>query len=210
MMKKRTFRAVFPLAFWLAATGPLRGIEVSGNIRKPQPASSAKTTVIVYAEALDAGAAPKPGHFKMAQRDKTFVPHVLAIPVGSKVDFPNADPIFHNVFSQSGPTPFNLGMYRSGEWKSHVFAQPATYHIFCKIHPQMAGLILVLPTSYITEADASGHYALDLPPGRFRITAWSEQSRPVSTEVTVSKTPAGIPDLALVPSTVGESLRPRN
>jgi plastocyanin len=197
MISKLIFRAVLPIAFWLAASIPLGCTEVSGHIRGPGQTSTQKLTVIVYAEALENATAPKPGHFKMAQQNKTFVPHILAIPVGSKVDFPNADPIFHNVFSQSGPSPFNLGMYRTGQWKTHVFTVPATYHIFCKIHSQMAGVILVLPTSFITHADASGNYQMDLPPGRYRITAWTEVTRPASTEATVSNSPAGIPDLAL-------------
>src|SRR5689334_5985116 len=105
MMSKSIFPIVLPLAFLLSASIPLRGTEVSGHIRGSRQASTAKLAVIVYAEALENATAPKPGHFKMAQQNKTFVPHILAIPVGSKVDFPNADPIFHNVFSQSGPSP---------------------------------------------------------------------------------------------------------
>jgi hypothetical protein len=109
----------------------------------------------------------------------------MAIPVGSTVDFPNEDPIFHNIFSLSRPEPFDLGLYRAGASKSRIFSQPAGYRIFCNIHPQMTAVILVVPTSWIAEADASGGYTLDLPPGHYRLTAWSERSKAATAEVTV-------------------------
>jgi plastocyanin len=183
---------------------------LNGRILIPKQSSSTALTVIVYAEALDGATVARPGHYKMAQRNKAFVPHVLAIPVGSKVDFPNADPIFHNVFSQSTPDPFNLGMYRTGQWRSHIFAQPATYLLFCKIHSQMAGLILVLPTSYITQTDSRDNYQLDLPPGRFKVTVWTERTRPVSSEVLISNSSKNIPDINLGPLIVEEISHSKN
>jgi plastocyanin len=200
-MKKHSLTIVLVLACNLIAVIPLHGIEVSGHVRGLSARGLSKPTTIVYAESLDSHNPPKPGIFQMAQKDKAFVPHILAIPVGSKVDFPNHDPIFHNVFTQSEPGRFNLGMYRSGQWKSHTFPEPAIYYIFCKIHPQMAAIILVLPTSLITQADASGNYQLDLPAGRYRITVWAELTRSASTEFTVSTDAVEIPDLVLAPAT---------
>lgn len=134
---------------------------------------------------------------KLVQKNKTFVPSLLAIPVGSTVDFPNEDIFFHNVFSLSQPDPFDLGLYRAGASKSRVFKQPATYRVFCNIHPQMTAVILVLPTSWIVEANSSGAYQMTLPPGHYRITAWSERSEPASAEVNVSAESIAVPDLAL-------------
>jgi plastocyanin len=196
-MKISTWRTIFLVACGLIAAVPAGCIEVSGHIHAPTGNGILKLLVVIYAEPLDSHPSPKPGIFQMAQKDKAFVPHILAIPVGSKVDFPNHDPIFHNVFTQSEPGRFNLGMYRSGQWKSHTFSEPAVYHIFCKIHPQMAATILVLPTSFITQAEASGLYRLDLPTGRYRVYVWTERTLPATTEITVSNDAVKIPDFTL-------------
>lgn len=176
---------------------PLCGSEVSGHIRVVGPGGPAAATTVVYAESLDGPTPARPGHYRLAQKNKSFVPHILAIPAGSTVDFPNLDPIFHNVFSLSRPGPFDLGLYRAGDSKSHVFPQPATYNVFCNIHPQMSAVILVLPTSFITETDNTGNYRLNLPPGHYRVTAWSEGSKPVAVPVTVSALPVTVSELTL-------------
>ncbi|MBI4164152.1 MAG: hypothetical protein HY508_00280, partial [Acidobacteria bacterium] len=140
---------------------------------------------------------PKPGRFKLAQQNKSFHPRILAIPVGSTVDFPKLDPIFHNVFSLTRPASFDLGLYRAGGSKSRVFAEPAIYRVFCNIHPQMTAVILVVPTPYITQREGPGTFQLDLPAGRYRITAWSERAQAASMEVTVAEGAASAPELAL-------------
>jgi plastocyanin len=151
---------------------------------------------IVYAEPLQGGR-PEAVRFKMTQKNKSFVPHVLAIPVGSTVTFPNDDAIFHNVFSLSRPAPFDLGLYREGASKNITFTTPATYHVFCNIHPQMSATILVVPTSYITEADGAGNYRLNLPAGRYKLTAWSERAEPSTVEVTVGGDALDLPEIVL-------------
>ena len=180
---------VAPNAFALPITGRVR---VSGRIR------GQNVTTIVYAELLDGRTPVQAGQFSLAQKNKAFVPHVLAAPLGSTVSFPNEDPIFHNVFTLSRPNPFDLGLYRNGASEKRTFTAPAIYRVFCNIHPQMAAVIIVLPTSYITEADANGNYRLDLPPGRYRITAWSERAQePVTVEVTIGAASVGVGDLTL-------------
>lgn len=169
---------------------------VAGRVRFVGRAPGVTAATIVYAEALD-GARAQPGQFKMTQKNKSFIPHVLAVPVGSTVSFPNLDEIFHNVFSLSRPGPFDLGLYRDGESKSQTFTRPATYQVFCNIHPQMSSIILVVPTSYITETDVMGGYRLELPAGRYRLTAWSERAEPASVEVTVGASTVTPPELSL-------------
>jgi plastocyanin len=154
-------------------------------------AASAAVHAIVYAEPLDTanllGTAPKrPGTFKLTQKGKAFVPRLLVVPTGSTVDFPNDDLIFHNVFSVSTPSPFDLGLYRAGASKSQTFTAPATYRVFCNIHPQMTALIAVVPTGYIVNADANGAFTLDVPPGRYRVTAVSERGATVTQEMRVA------------------------
>jgi plastocyanin len=169
---------------------------ITGHIRFIGRPPGVAAATIVYAEALDGGRV-QPGQFKIEQKNKTFVPHVLAVPVGSTIAFPNDDLIFHNVFSLSRPNPFDLGLYRAGTSQNRTFPTSAVYRIFCNIHPQMSAVIIVLPTSHITEADTDGNYHLDLPAGRYRVTAWSERAESSSVEVAVSNSPLSAPDLAL-------------
>ena len=124
----------------------------------------------------------RPAASCLRQKNKTFTPRLLGVPVGAVVEFPNDDNIFHNVFSLSGPQPFDLGQYRSGESQSRTFAQAGTYRVFCNIHPNMSALILVVPTPYLVITGADGRFVLDLPAGRYRLTAVSERAAPVSIE----------------------------
>jgi len=179
------------------AAPPASGVQVRGRVQVIGRADDTSATTVVYAESLSGPSSIPPGRYRLAQKNKSFAPRVLAIPAGSTVDFPNLDSIFHNVFSLSRPTPFDLGLYRAGASKSRMFASPATYRVFCNIHPQMTGVILALPTPYITEADSNGNYELDLPPGRYRITAWSDRAHPATTELAVSSAATAIPDLTL-------------
>jgi plastocyanin len=161
---------------------------------------AAPAQAVVYAEPLDGTAPIRRASVSIAQKNKTFVPRVLGVPMNSTVAFPNADQIFHNVFSLSAPEPFDLGLYRAGSSKSRTFSRPAVYHVFCNIHPQMAAFIVVAPSPWVTTAGSDGAWRLDVPPGRYRVTALSERSQPVSIEVRVA---AGAPDAVL---TLDESL----
>ncbi len=169
---------------------------VTGRVEVAGRAPRAGVVTIVYAESLD-GARVQPGTFTVSQRNKTFSPRVLPVPVGSTVRFPNDDLIFHNVFSLSRPNPFDFGLYRAGSVQTRSFQAPATYRVFCNIHPQMTAVVLVLPTSHFTEVGAAGTYRLELPVGRYRITAWSERSQPMNAVVTVADGSQTIADLVL-------------
>jgi plastocyanin len=184
-------------ALLLAAAGAAAAGPVSGTVRTRTREGVAPAAAVVYAEPLDAAAPRRPGRFTLAQKNKTFQPHLLPIPAGSTVEFPNNDPIFHNVFSLSQPQPFDLGLYRAGQSRARLFSQPGTYRVFCNIHPQMTAVVLVLPTPYATVAGNDGRFLLDLPPGRYRITALSERAEPVSVEVASVAGAITAPDLAL-------------
>jgi plastocyanin len=175
-----------------AGAGPVTGV-----VRTVARAGVAAATAVVYAEPIDAAPPRAPRRVTLTQKNKTFQPRVLAVPAGSSVDFPNNDGIFHNVFSLSGPQPFDLGLYRAGESRTRTFATPGTYRVFCNIHPQMSAVIVVAPTAFTTLASADGRFTLDLPPGRYRLTALSERASPVSVEIASTQGASAAPELRL-------------
>lgn len=162
-------------------------VGLTGQVTTRTRDNASPATSVVYAEPIG-GTAPRvrPTSTRMAQKNKSFAPRVLGIPVGTTVAFPNEDTIFHNVFSLSAPQPFDLGLYRSGASKDRVFSQPAIYNVFCNIHPQMVAFVVVAPTPFVTTTAADGGWRLDVPAGRYRVTAVSERAAPVSVEVQVS------------------------
>jgi plastocyanin len=135
-----------------------------------------------------AGRAPKrPGSsFTMTTRSKAFLPHVLAVPAGSTVAFPNEDPITHNLFSLTPGNTFDLGLYRKGAGKSHKFEAPGVVNVYCNVHPNMSAVVHVMTTPYYGFADANGDYSFDVPPGKYRVTAWNEQGGSATSEIEVA------------------------
>jgi plastocyanin len=109
------------------------------------------------------------------QRRETFVPHVLAVTVGTTVDFLNSDRMYHNVFSLSKPKRFDLGRYPTGQKKSVRFDRPGLVRVFCELHSQMSAFILVFNHRYFAVTQGDGSYRLgDVPPGTYTVVAWYE------------------------------------
>lgn len=121
------------------------------------------------------------------QRDKTFAPHVIAVPVGSTVQFPNFDSIFHNVFSISRQKPFDLGMYKNSEMREVKFEKPGVVRLGCNIHANMSAYVIVVDAPHYVVAAADGTFAFkSLAPGKYKVQAWGEQSaEPTTTEIEV-------------------------
>jgi plastocyanin len=110
---------------------------------------------------------------RMDQASRQFSPDMVVIQAGSKVSFPNLDPIFHNVFSLSGPKTFDLGNYPKGDTRLVAFPEPGIVYVNCHLHPNMAATIVVAPNRWNTKADREGRFALrDVPPGKYTIVAW--------------------------------------
>jgi plastocyanin len=112
---------------------------------------------------------------QLAQKDLTFVPSLLPVRVGTKVEFPNLDDTYHNIFSYSPAKRFDLGRYRPDERPipTQVFDKPGLVILRCDIHEHMRGLILVLNTPYFVMTDTSGHFRLDgVPAGHYTVKAW--------------------------------------
>jgi len=162
----------------LAATS-LTAANVTGRVafvtkrgQNPVPAET-----LIWLEPLAGKTRPRaPGTFQIVTRNKTLIPHILAIPVGSTVAFPNDDPISHNLFSLSSNNAFDLGLYRKGAGKSQKFDTPGIVNVYCNVHPNMSAVIHVITTPYFGFADANGSFSVgDVPPGRYRLVVWNEQ-----------------------------------
>lgn len=142
----------------------------------------------MYLEAMGgSGSRSNPTPSRIVQRDRTIMPHVTAIQVATTVDFPNEDDVFHNLFSLSTGNRFSLGRYGPGVTKTHRFDNKGVVRLFCDIHAEMAGVILVLDTPYVTHVGTEGAYRLtDLPPGRYRAIAWHPDAGADTTVVELS------------------------
>lgn len=115
------------------------------------------------------------GPYTVLQKNRTFLPHLQVIPVGSVVQFPNADPFFHNVFSLFEGKRFDLGLYEAGARKSVIFSREGVSYIFCNIHPEMSAVILALSTPLYAVADAHDSFILrGIPPGEYKLHVWIE------------------------------------
>ena len=111
----------------------------------------------------------------LEQMDKTFVPSLLPIVVGTVVDFPNLDPIFHNVFSYSKTKRFDLGRYAGEESRSVTFDKPGVVRVFCEIHSFMNATIVVLPAPWFSTVDEAGWFEIrDVPAGEYEVLLWYE------------------------------------
>jgi len=183
----RTARAAFALAVALALAGPravaapepeaLSGRALAGG--KPM------ADVVVW---LDAPSAPRPRErrFVVHQRNMQFEPRVLAAPVGSTVDLPNNDRVFHNVFSFTNGKPFDLGLYPTGASKRITLDRAAINRLYCNIHPHMAAYIVAVDTPYYATSDRTGSFRMaDVPAGRYTYHAWRSGAETLSATVAV-------------------------
>jgi plastocyanin len=161
-----------------AVTGRVSFVTKRGQ--KPVP-----NETLISLEPAAKGAKKAAAAFAMTTRGKALLPHVLAIPAGSTISFPNEDPISHNLFSLTPGYTFDLGLYRKGPGKSHKFEAPGVVNVYCNIHPNMSAVVHVMGTPYFGFADANGNYSLDAPAGRYRLTAWNEQGGSVSSDIEV-------------------------
>lgn len=122
----------------------------------------------------------------MRQVNETFVPHILPVLRGTTVEFPNADPIFHNVFSLSRAGTFDLGRYPKGDSRSARFDRPGVVRVFCHIHSDMSATIVVLDNPFFSIPDSAGHFRIaGLPPGEYKVAAWHERVRTITRSVRI-------------------------
>jgi plastocyanin len=137
---------------------------------------------------LDAPSAPKPRErrFVVSQRNMEFVPRVLVAPVGSTVELPNNDRVFHNVFSFTNGKPFDLGLYPTGASKRITLDRAAVNRLYCNIHPHMGAYIVAVDTPYYAASDRGGRFVMsEVPHGRYTYHAWRSGAEMLTATVTV-------------------------
>jgi plastocyanin len=160
----------------------------SQSVHSEGPAYKLSEKAVVYLESETFKArkfsAPA-AHPLLDQKDLAFHPQVLPIVIGTTVEFPNRDNLFHNVFSYSQPREFDLGRYPTGDSRSVRFERPGVVRVYCDIHAHMNATILVLDNPYFTTPDDNGNYSLkDIPEGVFTLKLWYGrdvlESRPIT------------------------------
>jgi len=201
-MKRTASLFVFALFLgWLTTVLFAQGSVATGRLNLFRADGSARTDsnagIVVWLTPLSTERAAAPGSRnasprpKIIQRNKRFETRVLAIEVGSMVDFPNLDPFFHNVFSLFEGKRFDLGLYEAGSTKSVRFDRPGICYIFCNIHSQMSATVVVVDTPYFIFLSTPGDFRIpQLPPGRYQLNVWaercsSESLKAVSRQITV-------------------------
>lgn len=169
------------LPLWSQAAG---NVSVHLELAHDRPGSKHKertVPAVLWLQPLTtAGAAPvgvdeQTTGYTLEQKNKTFIPHLLVVPVGSFVSFPNEDPFFHNVFSLYDGKRFDLGLYEAGKTRQVRFAREGVSYIFCNIHPQMSAVVVALSTPFYSIADAAETFHLHhLPYGEYEMHLWVE------------------------------------
>lgn len=146
------------------------------------------TDFIVFIDEIEQPApADQPPVTIIAQKDGSFIPRITPVVVGTVVEWPNLDDIYHNVFSMSETTPFDLGLYKKSEQAKRVkFEHRGRVDVFCSIHTKMNCVVLVLPNPWFTRADARGRFTLEnIPAGTYTLTGWHERLPTRKVQVTV-------------------------
>lgn len=174
-----------------AARGEQNTVSARVEIKKKSGAKQEKapsspmdaSNVVVWLKPLGHSGAEavsaEPGRKRMqlVQRNKSFQPHLLVVPVGSVVDFPNRDPFFHNVFSQFDGKRFDLGLYEAGATNSVRFDRVGVSFLFCNIHPEMSAVVVALDTPYYGISDRAGNVTIgNVPDGKYEMFVWYERS----------------------------------
>jgi plastocyanin len=153
----------------------VRLIHIKSNTTRP---AEKTPPAVIWLNSLHpdtTGHVTPPGNFVLLQKNKMFTPHLLVVPVGSSVAFPNADPFFHNVFSLFNGQRFDLGLYEAGSTRSVVFSREGVSYIFCNIHSEMSAVVIALATPYFGLADSQGVFHVnDVPAGDYDLHVWVE------------------------------------
>jgi plastocyanin len=161
----------------IPARSPLAsGAYAPRAVTRPAPHPGTVSDVAIFIRDLPGAKSLPITRTRITQQDESFEPRVVAITRGSTVEFPNADPFFHNVFSLSSGSTFDVARCKRGDSRSRVFIHPGLVKVYCHVHSQMSANILVLDNTYVTRPHSNGTFDLpDVPPGTYRLSAWQER-----------------------------------
>jgi len=212
------------------ATRPVTTTAVRGRVEILGPEDAGKThhakipATVVWLTPMGPGgeatAVPSPSTtptstLRLVQKNKSFEPHILVVPAGSVVEFPNRDPFFHNVFSLFEGKKFNLGLYEAGTSQTVRFDRPGISYIFCNIHPEMSAVVITIATPLYAVSNGDGQLALaGVPYGRYMLHVWSEgmgpeNAQPLTREITIGENASSL-GVIKVPAANGQSMVHKN
>jgi plastocyanin len=153
------------------------GQDLRGRIAYPGKVAAMPPAVVWLTplQPVDPAPAEPNKSYTLLQKNRSFIPHLLVVPVGSHVEFPNEDPFYHNVFSLFDGKRFDLGLYEAGSTKTVTFSREGVSYIFCNIHPEMSAVVVALATPFYAIADKAGSIELHgVPAGDYELHVWAE------------------------------------
>src|ERR1700690_3194029 len=197
-----------------AVPGKTRHAAIPGTVVWLTPTATAGSG-IEAAPAMPNSPATPPANPHLVQKNKSFEPHILVVPAGSLVEFPNRDPFFHNVFSLFEGKRFDLGLYEAGSTRMVRFDRPGISYIFCNIHPEMSAVIITMGTPLYAIANGDGQISIpDVQYGRYLLHIWSEGMGPendkaVTREITIAENATSL-GVIRVPEANGQHMAHKN
>ena len=202
-------RAFAGIVCLLTLSGALAN-QIAGRIvileKDNKPSPDLGDAVVYLQGAPTPATAAAPATVEIAITDKIYAPHVVVVPVGSTVRFPNHDPFNHNVFSLSEPNTFDLGLYGRGETRSWTFQHPGLVRIYCNVHPRMVAYVHVMANRLYAQPRQDGSFTIaNVPPGRHRLHVWHER---IPTEVVKEVTAGANGDLQIALNARGYKWQP--
>ena len=181
------FCTVVSVAIGSAGAAGVADVALMGTA---QAGSHPELNAVVWLESANSAESKQKPNPVLHQRSLTFAPHVLAVRVGTTVDFPNEDRVFHNVFSFKDGKQFDLGLYPVGSVKRVVFSAAGVSRLFCNIHPHMAGYVVAVDTPYFSAVDENGAFTIPaVPPGTYTYHAWRPAGPSLTGSVIVGAAP---------------------
>jgi len=155
--------------------------------------SADASSAIVWIEGAHAGGGPAPSSGTMKSEQKKFAPRVVVVRRNSTVEFPNADSIYHNAFSVSGGNRFDLGLYRAGASREKKFEEPGLVRVYCNIHPQMVGFVMVVDSDFAAVTGRDGAFRFEgVPAGPYVVKVWHEEGGEAQSPATAGGAPVTV------------------
>jgi len=149
---------------------------------------------------------PTPATISVAHKNKTFVPGVVAARAGSKIQFPNLDPFFHNAFSNYEGQVFDVGLHAPGSTREVTLRRPGVVRLFCNIHPTMSAVIVVVDSPWFATSNAKGAFRIaDVPSGEYKLHVFYERALPNVLEALGRSISIGADELTLPPITISDA-----